>query len=149
MPSIIPGYVYTLFASVIIGTLIITACGLTVANVKREAEEQQLSNIAEYVAVKGMELTAHAPADNLTSVVHLDIPPLIGNQRYWIQITNDSSKAWVEAGFGATVLSSEQRVYVPTDIVASGTYVSGSGAKAFLQYNWDTAGASLTLYGGN
>ncbi len=149
MPSIIPGYIYTLFASVIIGTLIISACGLTVTNVKREAEEQQLSNIAEYVAVKSMELTSHAPANNLTSTVHLDIPPLIGNQRYWIQIANDSSKAWVEAGFGATALSSEQRVYVPADIMASGIYASGSGAKAFLQYNWNATGASLTLYGGN
>lgn len=149
MPSIIPGYVYALFASIIVGTLIISTCGLTVANVKREAEEQQLSNIAEYVAVKSIELTAHAPADSLTSTTHLDVPPLIGNQRYWIQIANDSSKAWVEAGFGAAVLSSEQKILIPADIAASGTYVSGSGATAFLQYNWGTTGATLTLYGGN
>jgi len=149
MPSVIPSYVYTLFASLIIGTLIITTCGLTVANLKRQAEEQQLFKIAEYVAVKSMQLTSHAPADNLTSTTHLDIPPLIGNQRYWVQIENDSSKVWVEVGFGTTVLSTDKRVYIPTEVLASGNYISGSAATAFLQYEWSISGANLNLFGGS
>ena len=148
MPSIIPSYVYTLFASIIVGTLVISACGLSTANVKREAEQQQLSNIAEYIATESLELISYTPSENLTSTLHLDVPSLIGNQRYWIRIANDSAKTWVEVGFGTTVLSSDQRAYIPSDAVATGTYISGSGS-ASLECYQDSSGVYLTLTGGN
>jgi hypothetical protein len=148
MPSIIPGYLYALFASVIVGTLIISSCALATINVKAEAEKQQLSNISDYVATKGMELVASAPSNNCTLKATLDVPPLIGNQRYWIRILNDSSRAMVEVGFGTIAVSSEQRAYIPSDADASGIYISGSGA-AFLQYHSNNTGSYLTLYGGN
>lgn len=148
MPSIIPSYVYTLFASLIVGTIVISACGLSTLNVKTEAEKQQLSNITEYVATESMELISHATAENLTSTLHVDLPPLIGNQRYWIEITNDSARTWVEAGFGTTAISSDQRTYIPSDVSASGTYMSDSGA-AILECYPDSAGVHLTLSGGN
>ena len=147
MPSIIPGYVYTLFASIIVGTLIISMCGLSIANVKHEAEEQQLSNIASYVAAKGIELVSQAGADNLTLSVALDVPSAVGNQRYWIKLQNDSSNAWVETGYGNTALSSEQRASIPAEIAASGVYISGSGI-AFIEYTLNSSGAFLSLNGG-
>lgn len=149
MPSIIPGYVYTLFASVIVGTLIVAACAFSVANVKREAEEQQLYRIARYVAAKSVEFTVPYDTENLTVTLHLDVPALIGNQRYYLHVANDSTRAWVEAGFGAVVLSCQTRVEIPVEVAASGTYISGSGASAFLQYSCGAAGASLMLYGGS
>jgi len=148
VPSIIPSYVYTLFASLIVGTIVIAACGLSTVNVKAEAEKQQLSNIAEYVATESLELISHARAENLTSTLHLDVPQLIGNQRYWIKIANDSAKTWVEVGFGTAALSSEQRAYIPSEVAASGTYTSGSGA-AILECYADSSGVNLTLFGGN
>jgi hypothetical protein len=148
VPSIIPSYVYTLFASIIVGTIVISACGLSTVNVKHEAEKQQLSNIAEYVATESLELISHATAENLTSTLQLDVPQLIGNQRYWIKIANDSAKTWVEVGFGTTALSSEQRAYIPSEAAASGTYISGSGV-ASLECYADSSGIHLTLYGGN
>lgn len=148
MPSIIPSYVYTLFASLIVGTIVISACGLSTLNVKTEAEKQQLSNIADYVATESLELVSQAAAENLTSTLHLNVPPLIGNQRYWIKVANDSAKTWVEAGFGTTALSSEQRTYIPSEVAASGTYTSGSGA-AVLECQWEGAIISLTLSGGS
>ena len=148
MPSIIPSYVYTLFASIIVGTLVISACGLLTVNVKAEVEKQQLSNIAEYVATESLELISHATAENLTSTLHLNIPQLIGNQRYWIKIANDSAKTWVEVGFGTTAISSEQRTYIPSEVAASGTYTSGSGAASLECYS-DSSGVKLTLSGGN
>ena len=148
MPSIIPSYVYTLFASIIVGTLVISACGLSTANVKREAEQQQLSNIAEYVATESLELISYTASENLTSTLHLDVPSLIGNQRYWIRIANDSAKTWVEVGFGTTVLSSDQQAYIPSEVVATGTYISGSGS-ASLECYLDSSGVYLTLTGGN
>ena len=148
MPSIIPSYVYTLFASLIVGTIVISACGLSTVNVKHEAEKQQLSNIAEYVATESLELISYATAENLTSTIHLNVPQLIGNQRYWIKVSNDSARTWVEVGFGTTVLSSEQLAYIPSEVVASGTYISGSGA-ALLECFSDSSGVQLTLSGGN
>ena len=148
MPSIIPSYIYTLFASIIVGTIVISACGLSTANIKQEAEKQQLSNIAEYVATESLELISHAAAENLTSTLHLDVPQQIGNQRYWIKMANDSAKAWVEVGFGTTVLSSEQLAYIPSEAAASGNYISGSGA-AILECFSDSSGVQLNLSGGN
>ena len=148
MPSIIPSYIYTLFASIIVGTIVIAACGLSTANLKNEAEKQQLSNIADYVATESLELVAHAAAENLTSTIHLNVPQLIGNQRYWIKIANDSAKTWVEVGFGTTVISSEQLAYIPAEVTASGTYTSGSGV-ASLECYLDSSGVQLTLSGGN
>jgi hypothetical protein len=148
MPSIIPAYVYTLFASIIVGTLVITSCALTTVNVKTDAEKQQLSNITDYLATKSMELMGNGPAENLTLKVALNLPPLIGNQRYWVQIQNNSQRAWIEAGFGAIVISSEQQTSLPANVAASGFYISGSGT-AFLNYNQDQTGAKLTLNGGS
>jgi hypothetical protein len=148
MPSIIPSYIYTLFASIIVGTIVISACSLSTVNVKHEAEKQQLSNIAEYVATESVELISHATAENLTSTIHLNVPQLIGNQRYWIKVANDSARTWVEAGFGTTAVSSEQLAYIPSEVAASGTYISGSGA-ALLECFSDSSGVQLTLSGGN
>jgi hypothetical protein len=148
LPSLIPSYVYTLFASIIVGTIVISACGLSTVNVKQEAEKQQLSNISEYAATESLELISHATAENLTSNLRLDVPSLIGNQRYWIKIANDTAKTWVEVGFGTTVISSEQRTYMPSAVSASGTYISGSGV-AILECYSDSSGVHLTLSGGS
>lgn len=148
MPSIIPSYIYTLFASIIVGTIVISACGIATANLKHEAEKQQLTNIADYVATESLALVSDAAAENLNSTIHLNVPQLIGNQRYWIKITNDSAKTWVEAGFGTTAVSSEQLAYIPSEVAASGTFISGSGA-AILECFSDGSGVQLNLSGGN
>lgn len=148
MPSIIPSYIYTLFASIIVGTIVISACGLSTANVKYEAEKQQLSNIADYVATLSIELVSRAVAENLTSTLHLDVPQLIGNQRYWIKMQNDSTKAWVEVGLGTTILSSEQVAFIPSEVAVSGAYISGSSS-ALLKCHSDSSGVQLTLSGEN
>jgi hypothetical protein len=147
LPSIIPSYVYTLFASLIVGTIIICACGLSTLNVRYEAERQQLSSVAEYVAIKSLELVSSASTDNLTSTLSLNVPSLIGNQIYWVQIANDSSEAWVEAGFGTTAMPSEHRVYIPSEVSASGLYVSGAGTASLKCYS-DDSGVYLNLSGG-
>ncbi len=94
-----------------------------------------------------MELVTNAPANNFTLKLSLDIPQLIGNQRYWVQILNDSSKVWVETGFGNIVMHREQKTIIPLQLAASGFYISGSGA-AFLEYYSDNTGVFLTLIGG-
>jgi len=148
MPSIIPSYIYTLFASIIVSTIVISACGISTANLKAEAEKQQLSNIADYVATESLELISHVTAENVTSTLHLNVPQLIGNQRYWIKMSNDSTRTWIEVGFGMIAGSSNQRTYVPSEAATSGTYTSGSGT-AILQCFPDGSGVKLILSGGH
>jgi hypothetical protein len=147
LPSIIPGYIYALVASIIVGTIIITMCGLITANVKSDAEKQQLSNIAGYVATKSMELLSNSPSGNVSSTSSLVIPPLIGNQRYWIRIQNDSSSAWVEVGFGAIVTQSEQKTFIPSEVYASGYCLSDSRNPS-IEYQLNWTGSFLNIFGG-
>ena len=132
----------------IVGAVLICACGISTLNVRHEAESQQLSSVAEYVAIKSLELISYASADNLTSTLQLAVPSSIGNQAYWIQIANDSDSAWVEVGFGASAQSSGQRVYVPSEVTAEGIYVSSAGG-ACLECYMDDADVCLRLSGGN
>jgi hypothetical protein len=148
MPSIIPSYVYTLFASLIVGSILISACALSTLNLKNEAAQQQLSNIAEYVATESLELTSHAKTDNSTATLSLTLPTSVGDQRYWIQLKNDTARTWVEVGLGITPVTSQQRTYIPADAAASGTYVSGLGV-ATLECTSNGSEVYLSLSGGS
>jgi hypothetical protein len=148
MPSIVPSYIYVLFACVIVGTIVITACGLATLNLKTDADNQQLSNLSQYVAAESSQLVLQATRDNANSTVYLNLPANIGNQKYWIQIENDASKAWVTAGFGSIQADSNQRTYIPADVLASGVYTSYSGL-AVLKCQTDGSKVNLTINGEN
>lgn len=149
MPSIVPSYIYTLFATIIVGALIIGACTLSAVNIRSEAEEQQLRNLARYVSTESMMLITCAKRDNATATLPLNVPTFIGEKRYWIKIANDSAATWVEVGFGTSIQQQGQhKVYVPAEVSASGAYISGSGP-AVLEYRVDANAAYLTLTGGS
>ena len=112
-------------------------------NVKNEAENQQLANVDEYVAAQSLSLITHVTENGQNTTQFLDLPSQIGNQEYSISIANDSSRAWVESGFGP-VVQSQPQIYIPAEISASGTFVSGWG-RAFLQCYYQNQTVSLTL----
>ncbi len=147
MPSIVPSYVYTLFASVAVGAMLICFSGLSTINVKHEAEKQQLRNIAEYIATKSSELISAKTVNNVTTSLTLNVPSLVGNQKYWIRLANDSSLAWVESGYGTIPQLVEQEVPIPFKVLAHGSYVSGSGAAVLECFANDTE-ICLELSGG-
>jgi hypothetical protein len=144
MPSIIPGYVYSLFAALIVGTIIVSACSLTTANVKVEAEKQQLANVDEYIATQSLTLLTHTTESSQNQSEILDLPPSIANQIYWVCIANDSSTAWIESGFGTTTTASQPQIYIPAQISASGFFISGYG-RALLQCSDQNQTVTLTL----
>jgi len=146
MPSIIPSYIYTLFASLIVSTLIIGMCGIVTSNIKLEAEKQQLSNIVDYVTAKSVEVASNALAYNISSTVSLDIPNLIGNKVYWIRITDDGERAFVEGGFGAAIHQSRLEVEIPLEVSASGAHISTSNL-AFLSCHVTDQSIQLELKG--
>ncbi len=148
MPSIVPGYIYALFASLIVGTIVVGSCGVVAMNMKNIAEKQQLTNLAEYVAAQGNELVLQATRDNVNSTVYLNVPSTVGTDKYWIHLANDSSKVWVEAGFGGIQNNTDQRSYIPQQVTASGIYTSFSGL-AILKCETDGSHVYLTINGAN
>lgn len=127
MPSIIPSYIYTLFASMIVGSLLTVTFSLSTLNTRQEAEEQQLRSLAECIASKGCELVSAATTGLSSLNLTLDLPSFVGSQRYWVRLGNDTSLAWVEIGHGTAPKSTERQVLIPAKVSASGTYTSGSG----------------------
>ena len=146
MPSIIPSYVYSLFAALIVGAIIVYSCSISTLNIKNEAEQQQLTNIDQYVATQCMTLLSYTTEDNQNSTQFLAIPSEVGSQQYWICIENDSSGAWVESGLGTTVTPSHPDIYIPARIAASGVFISDSG-RAFLTCCIKNQTVTLTLTG--
>jgi hypothetical protein len=131
MPSIVPGYVYSLFAALIVGTMIVFSCSILASNVKYQAETQQLENVEKYVATMSLNLIADSIGNNVNSTQFLELPSAIGTQQYWIRIANDSQRAWVEAGFGTQANTSQSKMFIPAVVSASGEFVSSSG-RAYL-----------------
>ncbi len=127
----------------IVGTIIVCSCSLATLNIKNEAENQQLTNINKYVATESLNILSSTEADQNTTQF-LNLPSQVGNQIFWIRIENDSFGAWVESGLGTTVGESQSRIYIPADILASGTFVSSFG-RAFLLCNSDNQTVTLTL----
>ena len=144
MPSIIPGWVYSLFAALIVGAILVYACSISSINVKNQANTQQLKNIEEYVATQSLSILSQTTENNQNTTQFLDIPSSIGNQRFWIRIANDSSGAWVESGFGTTLSSNNLRMNIPANFDGSGYFISGSG-RAKLQCEFENQIATLTL----
>ena len=113
MPTIIPGYVYSLFAALIVGVIIVYSCSISSLNIKNQATTQQLKNIDEYVATQCLTLLSYTNQDNQNTTLALDIPSEIGNQLFWVQLANDSSGAWITSGFGTTISSNSLHVEIP------------------------------------
>jgi hypothetical protein len=147
LPSIIPSYVYTLFACMIVGALLIAAASMSSVNVKNQADLQELKNIADYIATTSFQLATSTEENNLTATVTLSIPVAVGNQRYWVQLDNDSFRCWVNIGFGRTPRIGGQRTYIPSEIAAFGAYVSGEGLPVLRCYN-DGSATYLEIFQG-
>jgi hypothetical protein len=126
LPSIIPSYVYSLFAALLVGIIIVYSCSQVTLGMENKAMQHQLSNIDKYVAAQGLVLISHI-SEGQNSTQYLDIPSAVGNQRFWLQIVNDSSGVYVQSGFGVTPYGTDLRVEIPGDVDASGYFVSGSG----------------------
>ncbi len=144
MPSIIPGYVYSLFAALIVGSIIVYCCSVATLNIRTEATNQQLTNIQNYVAAQSLTLIGHTTSNNQNTTQFLEIPSQIGNQLFWISLANDSSGAWIESGYGSTITGSSIHVEIPAKVMAEGSFISGSG-RPVLQCHLEDEVATLTL----
>jgi hypothetical protein len=116
------------------------------ADVLRFASEiKQLENLMGGVAAKGTELLTLTLTTNASTEAYLQMPTVIGNKQYWLRIRNNSARAWLEGGFGATLIDgTDLRVYLPEEASASGHYVGGYGA-AHLKCYFDVGVPRILL----
>lgn len=143
MPSIIPGYLYSLFAALIIGSILVCTVSVQTVAIKSKADQQQLQNIEHYVAAQALTLLTQTAIDHQQTIQYLDIPHAIGNQRFTIRLSNDTESAWVESGFGINA-TAQSVMELPAKVAASGSYISGSG-RPLLTCHIENQAATLTL----
>jgi hypothetical protein len=144
MATNIPSYMYSLFASLIIGSILICTVSIETVSIRNNANQQQIQNIQHYVAAQALTLLSQTNIDGQNTTQFLDIPSTIGNQRFWIRLENDSQSAWVETSFDQNNTSTENISEVPAKIVAQGSFLSGSG-RPFLTCHYTNQIAVLTL----
>ena len=113
-------------------------------NIRNDAINQQLTNVDQYVAAQSLILINQVTQNEQNASQILDLPAAIGNQEYWISITNGSSLAFVESGFGSVAMQSQPQIYIPANVAAFGHYVSGWGTAA-LQCGYTNQTLTLTL----
>ncbi len=129
MPSQATNYFYTLVAMGVISLMLTNAFEGQVGALEVTAEKKELRRLMEAVAAEGTELMSITEATGATVKVSLETPTTMGNRQYWVRLTSDGSKAWVEGGFGdpwtGTLL---REAFLPWNVSASGTYRGGYGA---------------------
>lgn len=129
MPSITPSYLYTIIALIAVSSLLVLSFMAYTDAFRFSSELKQLKNLMDYVAAKGTELLTLAIVTNATAETFLQMPTAIGNKQYWLQLCNDSAKAWLEGGFGNMPMKgTELRVYIPKKTSAEGYYMGSYGA---------------------
>jgi hypothetical protein len=133
LPSITPSYLYTFIALIAVCSLLIFSSMAYTNTIRAFSEINKLKNLMDLLAAKSTELLTLAQTTNATAETFIQMPTTIGNKQYWLQLCNDSSKAWVEGGFGNNPQEeTELRVYLPKEVSASGYYTAGYGAAHLL-----------------
>ena len=128
MPAIAPSYIYAFFALIIVSSILISSFATYTSTLRAIPEMEQLENLLNHIASKGYELITLTTATNSTSEAVLQLPSTIGIKQYWIRLSSESSKAWVEGALGDIHKSNMQnRVYLPKTVSASGNYSSSHG----------------------
>jgi hypothetical protein len=110
--------------------------------VKQGVEIEQLKNLLEHVAAESCELVSTTTANNSTATIRVSMPCRLGEKSYWIQLRNDSSRAWVEGGLGTTPVQTDLAIFLPGAVAASGLYNSGYG---FAELECQLQGTAVCL----
>lgn len=129
MSSIPPSYLYTFFAMLAISSLLVFSFIAYTSTVRFSSEVQQLKRLIDTIAAKSTSLITLALLTNATSEDSVQMPTVVGNRQYWLQLHNSSTIAWIEGGFGNIAMKNAGlNVYLPKEAVAEGNYIAGNGA---------------------
>jgi hypothetical protein len=121
-------YFYTLLAIGAIALMLANSFQNHADGIQEASERMALKCILDQVASKCTEMISLAETKGASTDIYLRMPNTIGNQRYWVGFSSDSSGSWVEGGFGEPFDGDTQcRRELPWNITASGTYRGGYG----------------------
>ena len=114
MPSNSIDFFYSFLLMMTIGTILTFSFSSYVSSLRQVSEVNQLKEVLNQVAAKATEALSIVTENNTTLSIVVRLPLTIGNNDFWIRLTNDSSKAWLEGAFGSIPRSGEQehRVYL-------------------------------------
>jgi hypothetical protein len=140
MPTIAASHLYT-FAALIAVSSLLTTSFMVYANTIREASEAtRLEDLMNLVASESLRLLTLTLSTNASTETFMQLPPRIGDKYYWLKLENDSSKAWLEGGFGNNPNTmGKLRISLPKNVLANGSYISGYGAarlRCFLDFGF-------------
>jgi hypothetical protein len=136
LPSITPSYLYTFIALIAVSSLLVFSFTNYTEALRASSEVKQLKSLMDTVAAKSTELLTLTSVTNATINVYLQMPTVIGNKLYWIQLDNDSVSAWVQGGFGDTpTKGTDLKIQLPKETAATGHYIGGYGAACLMCYS--------------
>jgi len=146
MPSIVPSYLYTFFALMLVGTILIGTFNSFAVSLRRIPEEDMLKNVLDYVAAESLELIncVEASSSEATAEAVLNIPSSINHRQYWLRLGIDSEYVFIEAGFGAVPAEARSKIYLLANVFAYGEVIGGYG-KVLLTCWRNASGIYLNL----
>ncbi len=128
MPSVIASYVYAFAALVAVSALLIFSVNSYSLSLRAQSEQDQLQSILTGLAAKADEILTLVETTNASLTVNVNLPTTIGDQYYWLRLSNDSAKAWVEGSVGEYHEDAAGlKVFIPEDAVMSGYFLSEKG----------------------
>lgn len=128
MPALTPSFLYTFIAMIAVSTLLVASFMVYTNALRTSSEAKRLQNLIDIVAAKGTELLTLTLATNASAEAFIEMPTVIGEKQYWMQLHNDSSNSWLEGGLGNTPAEgAEMRVYLLTQASVDGSFVAGFG----------------------
>jgi hypothetical protein len=138
MPLITPSYLYTFVALLAVSSLLVFSFMAYSGNIRYSSEARQLRNLMSTVAAKSTELLTLILTTNASVEAYIEMPASIGSQQYWIQLQNNSARAWLGGGFGnVPAKGSDLRVYLLKETFATGYYAAGHGPAKLVCHSID------------
>ncbi|MEM3577515.1 MAG: hypothetical protein QXX51_03555 [Candidatus Bathyarchaeia archaeon] len=128
MPTIAASHLYTFVALIAVGSLLTTSFMVYANTIRETSEAKKLEAIMNLVAAKSLKLIALALSTNASTETFLQLPTKIGDKDYWLKLENNTSKAWLEGGFGSVPIEGTLRINLAKNVLATGVYISGYGA---------------------
>jgi len=124
VPSVSTSFFYSFLAMMVVSTLLTCSFASYVNLLRGASEINRLGETVDKVAAEAEDALTTVTSHNATIGIVIQLPAKIGYREYWIRLANDSSRAWLEGGFGRTPTSEERvyRVYLPRNAYVSGIF---------------------------
>ena len=146
MPSTSTNFLYSLITMMMVGTILTFSLASYVNPLREISEINKLKEVVNQAVAKAEEAMAVISECDATVRVVIQLPLTIGDRNYWIQLANDSSRTWLEGGFGRAgeIGGQKYRIYLPRDAIASGIF-EGRYGLAVLSCSFNGSIPQLTL----